>query len=423
MSAFEQTDTKTDASDSTKQLSGDPGATGIADYSIKNSRNRIGQILHEYEALLQSRTYCHLGYPYNLDYDYSALHRLVEFSINNLGDPFIESNYGVHSRSFEVAVLDWFAELWDLPKEEYWGYMTACGTEGNLHGIWMGRENVTPQGTTVPVALVASRETHYSVFKAARMYCLEAHQIPTSHNGEMVYEDFEATLRKVKADGRRLVVVANIGTTIKGAIDDVDRVLEIIDRVGFKEDEFFVHLDGALFGMMLPFVEDHKDPSAAKTITFKKPGIGSISVSGHKFLGSPVPCGIVITRKKFIERLSQDITYISSRDATILGSRNGHAPLFMWYALVKKGMDGIAADILGCIENAEYMRDALIKANIPHVLLNKHSCTVVFQRPTNPEFIKKWQLACDGHLCHVVVMPNVGKEKIDEFVDALLKSM
>jgi histidine decarboxylase len=402
----------------TGAISGVPGATGIADYNIKHSKERIGEILTEYEQLLQSRTYCHLGYPYNLDYDYSALHRLVEFSINNLGDPFIESNYGVHSRSFEVAVLDWFAELWDLPKEEYWGYMTACGTEGNLHGIWMGRENVTPIGATdVPVALIASRETHYSAWKAARMYCLEAHQIPTSTNGEMVYTEFETTLMKLKAECKRIVVVANIGTTIKGAIDNIDTMLEIIQRVGFQSDEYFVHLDGALFGMMLPFVEED---AAAKTITFCKSGIGSISVSGHKFLGSPVPCGIVITRKKFIERLSQDITYISSRDATILGSRNGHAPLFMWYALVKKGMNGISTDIKGCIENAEYMRDLLINSNINHVLLNKHSCTVVFQKPSSEEFIKKWQLACDGQLCHVVVMPNVSKEKIQEFVEALL---
>ncbi len=42
-------------------------------------------------------------YPYNLDFDYGALDGLNRFSINNLGDPFIESNYGVHSREFEVS--------------------------------------------------------------------------------------------------------------------------------------------------------------------------------------------------------------------------------------------------------------------------------------------------------------------------------
>lgn len=78
------------------------------------------------------------GYPYNLDFDYGALSQLQHFSINNLGDPFIESNYGVHSRQFEVGVLDWFARLWELEKEEYWGYITNCGTEGNLHGILVG---------------------------------------------------------------------------------------------------------------------------------------------------------------------------------------------------------------------------------------------------------------------------------------------
>jgi hypothetical protein len=57
------------------------------------------------------------GYPYNLDFDFSVLAQFQNFSINNLGDPFIESNYGVHSRQFEVAVLDWFARLWDLQQK------------------------------------------------------------------------------------------------------------------------------------------------------------------------------------------------------------------------------------------------------------------------------------------------------------------
>ena len=46
---------------------------------------------------------CHCRYPYNLDFDYQALEGLNKFSINNLGDPFIESNYGVHSREFEAS--------------------------------------------------------------------------------------------------------------------------------------------------------------------------------------------------------------------------------------------------------------------------------------------------------------------------------
>ena len=82
--------------------------------------------------------YLYTGYPFNLDFDYGILNQLQLFSMNNLGDPFIESNYGVHSRDFEVRVLDWFANLWEIGRDEYWGYITNGGTEGNLHGILVG---------------------------------------------------------------------------------------------------------------------------------------------------------------------------------------------------------------------------------------------------------------------------------------------
>ena len=45
--------------------------------------------------------------------------------------------------------------------------MTSCGTEGNLHGILVGRENL-PDGV-----LLASRESHYSIWKAAKMYRMD----------------------------------------------------------------------------------------------------------------------------------------------------------------------------------------------------------------------------------------------------------
>ena len=48
----------------------------------------------------------------NLDYQNDELARFMRYSINNLGDPFVTSNYGVHSRQFEVAVVDFFAKLW-----------------------------------------------------------------------------------------------------------------------------------------------------------------------------------------------------------------------------------------------------------------------------------------------------------------------
>lgn len=120
----------------------------------------------------------------------------------------MESNYAVHSRPFELAIIDFFARLWKIEKPNYWGYVTTCGTEGNLHGILLGRE-VLPNGI-----LYASRESHYSVFKAARFYRMESVAIDTLHNGEMDYTHLEAELALHK--GTPAIISCNLGTTVKG---------------------------------------------------------------------------------------------------------------------------------------------------------------------------------------------------------------
>jgi hypothetical protein len=112
---------------------------------------------------------------------------------------------------------------------------------------------------------------------------------------------------------------------------------------GFSEERFFIHCDGALFGMMMPFLR------TAPMVSFRKP-IGSVSVSGHKFVGAPVPCGVVITRFRHVLALSSDVEYLNSRDATIMGSRNGHAPIYLWYTLTRKGYDGMRADVERCVQ-------------------------------------------------------------------------
>jgi histidine decarboxylase len=197
-------------------------------------------------------------------------------------------------------------------------------------------------------------------------------------------------------------------------VDDLDGVLATLVECGYSEEEFYIHVDGALFGLMLPFLKH------GPSISFKKP-IGSISVSGHKFIGAPVPCGVVMTRKSYIMNLSSDIEYLNSKDATIMGSRNGHAALYLWYAISMKGISGLQKDVLSCVKNSNYLKDLLVEAGIK-CMLNDLSCTVVFERPTSQEFIRKWQLACERDVAHVVVMPNVSQDKLKTFVEDLIVS-
>jgi len=363
-------------------------------------------ILEAYESHLQRRSSTHLGYPYNLTHESKELDTFMQYSINNLGDPFEPSNYGVHSRQFEVAVIDFFAKLWKCDANDYWGYVTTCGTEGNLHAMLLARERFDGKGI-----VYTSRETHYSIFKAAKYYCMDAEGIDALPMGEIDYDKLEAAL--IRNKGRPAIINVNIGTTVKGAVDDLDRILRTLQRSGYEREDYHIHCDGALFAMMMPFVE------WAPEISFQKP-IDSIAVSGHKMLGCPMPCGVALTRKEHVKRVEQRIDYLNSVDTTIMGSRNGHAALHMWHSLRQKGVDGIKAEVKHCIDTACYLRDTMTEAGI-RCRLNDLSCTVVFERPVSEDLVQRWQLACERDIAHIVVMPNVTEAKVDLFVRELIQ--
>lgn len=353
---------------------------------------------------VEQRTEYHGGYPYNLSYDYSCLLDFFKFSLNNLGDPFVESNYAINSRKFEQEVVSFFAKLYKIAEDDSWGYVTSCGTEGNLYGIFVGRE-VYPDGI-----LYSSKDSHYSVAKAARLYRIKHLVTHSQSNGEMDYEHFEELIRENR--NYPAIINLNIGTTMKGAIDNLDVVLDILERNNIKD--YYIHCDGALSGAILPFLED------APQVNFNK-SIGSVSVSGHKFIGSPLPCGVVLTRKAFLEKVETSIEYIGSKDTTILGSRNGHSPLILWYALKTRGYEGLAREAAFCIENAQYLFTRLALMNCP-CMLNDFSNTVVFQKPSEL-IVKKWQLATQENWAHMIVMQNIDQRKIDTFIDELSSEM
>lgn len=41
------------------------------------------------------------------------------------------------------------------------------------------------------------------------------------------------------------------GLHMQGAVDDLDRVLALLQEHGYSEDRFYIHCDGALFGLMV----------------------------------------------------------------------------------------------------------------------------------------------------------------------------
>lgn len=350
-----------------------------------------------FEHLRTLRPYS-IGYPCNQSFDYSELFRFLGFAVNNVGDPFSGSNYRLNTFEFERDVLHEFARFTRAPAHDWWGYVTSGGTEGNMYGLYVARE-LFPQGM-----VYFSEDTHYSVAKILRVQHTRNIMIKSQSNGELDYEDLRETLR-IHRDVPP-IIFANIGTTMKGSIDNLGRIREILDDLAIGER--YIHCDAALSGMVLPFVEqpqpwDFED------------GADSVSISGHKLLGCPLPCGVVLARKHFVDRVARNIEYIGALDTTIAGSRSAIAPLMLWHRLRTLGDAGLRDLVRYCLDLAAYAVRKLQAAGIEASRHDENSITVVFPRP--PEsLMKKWIIAPRRKIGHIIALPPMTGAVIDEFV-------
>lgn len=70
------------------------------------------------------------------------------------------------------------------------------------------------------------------------------------------------------------------------------------------------------------------------------------------------------------------------------------------------------------MNTARYLEEKITSIGLS-CRLNDLSTTVVLERPLDDALVKRWQLACEEDIAHVVVMPNVTRPKIDQFVHEL----
>ena len=338
-----------------------------------------------------------VGYPCNQAFDYSELFRFLEFSINNVGDPFHSTNYRLNTMEFEREVLADFARFTRAPADEWWGYVTSGGTEGNMYGLYVARE-LFPEGICY-----FSEDTHYSVAKVLRLQHTRNIMIKSQPDGQMDYADLRETLR-IHRDVPP-IIFANIGTTMKGAVDDLAQIRSILDDLAIANA--YIHADAALSGMILPFVDAPQPWNFAD-------GADSISISGHKMLGSPVPCGVVLARKAHVDRIARSIEYIGALDTTIAGSRSAFSPLLLWHRLRTLGDAGLRTMVQTCLANAEYAVQQFLAQGI-EAWRHPHSITVVFPKPP-PSMMEKWTIAPRKNIGHLIVMAHVTRATIDAFV-------
>jgi histidine decarboxylase len=337
------------------------------------------------------------GYPCTALFDYHPLDRFLDYPLNNVGDPYLPSNCHLNTHEFEREVLADFFDLTHAPAEESWGYVTNGGTEGNMYGIFLARE-LLPDGL-----VYYSEDSHYSVNKILRCLHVRSIMIRSLPDGRIDLDDLREAIR-IHRDVPP-IIFANVGTTMKGAVDDLEGIHAILSDLAIPRH--YIHADAAFHGMILPFVD------APQPWDFRA-GIDSIAISGHKMIGAPIPCGVAIARRANVERIARSIDYIGTLDTTLSGSRNAITPLFLWYAFRTVGRAGFRRRIAQCLEVADYAIDRLDElGRTPWRHAN--SPIVVFDRPPT-SVTSKWQLAVHDPIAHLIAMPHLTRAHVDRLV-------
>ena len=246
--------------------------------------------------------------------------------------------------------------------------------------------------------------------KAAHLLAMPTAVVSTLPSGEIDYN--EPRVHAAAPCDRPVIVVACIGITMTEAVDDVRRIHQVLDDVGVSDR--YIHSDAALAGIPL-------------ALTQRRPGfdIGdgadSVAVSGHKFLGTPVPCGVVVARRHHADHLAHMVAYTGSPDSTITGSRSGHAAVMLWWAIHHYGSAGLQARAEQGRQVAGYACDRLQRIGWP-AWRNPLALTVVL-RPLPPDVAARWPLATADGWSHLICMPGVTRARIDAFITDVAQAM
>ncbi|MEV4614189.1 histidine decarboxylase [Kitasatospora sp. NPDC049258] len=421
--------------------------------------------------------------------------------------------------------------------ESYWGYVLSMGsTEGNMYALWNARDYLSgkaliqaPAGPGGAVRYVQvpgepsnpnahrpvafySEDTHYSFAKAVRVLGVETfHAVgterypgecplggpgaeqgewpvevpsrsgPSGHSwdgtGEIDVDALAVLVEFFAAKGHPIFISLNLGSTFKGAHDDVrlvcERLLPVFERHGLIQREvaygkdratgeplvdlrrgFWIHVDGALGAGYAPFLRmAAADPEAfgwspgadlpefdfGIRLPTREFGdldmVSSIAMSGHKWPGAPWPCGIYMTKVKYQISPPSQPEYIGAPDTTFAGSRNGFSPLVLWDHLSRHSYQDQVDRIRRAQDLAAYLEDGLRlleqERNIDlWPARTPGAITVRFRKPS-PELVAKWSLSSQDVLpdpgdestrrgyVHVFLMSSVDRTKLDALLDDL----
>ncbi|HEY0796606.1 MAG TPA: aminotransferase class I/II-fold pyridoxal phosphate-dependent enzyme [Acidisarcina sp.] len=225
---------------------------------------------------------------------------------------------GRASSAMEVEAVAGMAAMfgWKM----HLGHLTSGGTFANLEALWVASQLAPSR------KVVASTQAHYTHQRISGVLGLPFSSIKVDQRGRM---DVKA-LEELLSHGDIGTVVVTIGATATGAVDPLDRILELRERYKFR-----IHIDAAYGGYFI--LASNLDSEAARAFAL----IGqadSIVIDPHKHGLQPYGCGCILFRDPAVGRLySHDspYTYFTSGELhlgeiSLECSRAGASAVALW---------------------------------------------------------------------------------------------
>nr|WP_294935511.1 pyridoxal-dependent decarboxylase [uncultured Flavobacterium sp.] len=238
------------------------------------------------------------------------------------------------TQDIEREVLNVIAvDVFKAPKDSFDGYIAPGGTEANIQALWIYRNYFIKNfGATISeIAIIASEDTHYSIPKGADLLMIDWLRIPVDFETRAIAKPvLESIVADACKKGKKyFIVVANMGTTMFGSVDDITLYTCIFEQLGMP---FKLHVDAAYGGFIYPF------SNTESKLNFDNPYVSSVTIDAHKMLQAPYGTGIFICRKGLIENvLTKEAEYVEGMDLTLCGSRSGANAVAVWMILFTYG--------------------------------------------------------------------------------------
>ena len=342
-----------------------------------------------------------LGFPLATDIDFRPILPVLGMPAIQLGDP---RRAGAETRNvdeLERQVVQRMLGIFKAPSG-WWGYVGSGSTAAIRHAITLA---VSHFGE-VPV-LYSSSAAHTCVGKIAAELRLPHTIVRACRDGSID----PAGLRAAADPDRAAILIVTAGTTTTEAVDDLTACRAALRAGGVTR--VWVHTDAALAGV--PLALSPAPPPVVRLDVWGRPD--SLSLSGHKFLGTLAPCSVLLLRPGTIT--SQVLPYTNDADVTAEGCRSGHSVIRLWWVLHTLSDRALAARAASCRDLAAMATERLRRAGI-RAWRHPHAMTVVLPRP--PEQVRaRWRLP-HGDPSRIVVMPGRDPSALVACLDDLVRA-